>query len=110
MSFDAGVYGNIPVGNSVAFGAKALCGMRFSDGICVRNDDLPSQEMLKVKGGNAVNFVMGISASWRCRDNFAWKIFADMDTSKSTYTYQSLLQASAKDAPNQQLLPKASIG
>ncbi|NPD81784.1 phosphatase PAP2 family protein [Prevotella sp. PINT] len=101
MSFDAGVYGNIPVGNSVAFGAKALCGMRFSDGICVRNDDLPSQEMLKVKGGNAVNFVMGISASWRCRDNFAWKIFADMDTSKSTYTYQSLLQASAKDAPNQ---------
>ncbi|TGX84203.1 phosphatase PAP2 family protein [Palleniella muris] len=101
MSFDAGVYGNIPVGNSVAFGAKALCGMRFSDGICVRNDDRSSQEMLRVKGGNAFNLVTGISASWRCRDNFAWKIFVDVDASKSTYTYRSLSPSPVNNAHNQ---------
>lgn len=101
MSFDAGIYGNVPVGSGVSLGAKALCGIRFSDGVCVRNDDAVAPEMLRVKGGNAFNLVTGISASWRYRNSFAWKIFADMDTSKSCYTYQSRPVLSASETPCQ---------
>ncbi|MCM1078657.1 MAG: phosphatase PAP2 family protein [Bacteroidales bacterium] len=87
VALDAGVYGNLPIGRSISLGAKMLCGVRLSDGISVMKDSPSSLEVMRVRGGSAVNWVAGISASWRYRENFAWKIFADVDMSKCGYTY-----------------------
>lgn len=44
-------------------------------------------DMLRIEGSNTLNAVLGISATWRTRDCFAWRIFADYDTSKAKYKY-----------------------
>jgi len=44
-------------------------------------------EMVRVTGQTAFNYVLGVSATWRYKTNFAWKIFADFDSSKIKYTY-----------------------
>lgn len=42
----------------------------------------------KLSGGSAMNFVFGLSATYRYKDNFSWKIFLDYDTARSKYTYK----------------------
>lgn len=139
-SLDAGVYYNLPIGSRFSFGAKALCGARFGDGITYkakngvpkvddsmhlvdnngkeypiywyeasdgsqfRSTDLldpgiseeynfvlenESEEFdfLNVKGKTAFNYVLGVNFTWHYKTNFAWKVFADFDSAKSTYTY-----------------------
>ncbi|MDE6151354.1 MAG: phosphatase PAP2 family protein [Prevotella sp.] len=93
-SFDAGLYASLPLCNSVSLGAKALCGIRLYDGISVMEDSPSPSKLMNVKGGCAVNLVAGISASWRYRDRFAWKIFADIDTSRCRYVYNRCPQSS----------------
>lgn len=46
-------------------------------------------DILKVTGHNAFNFVTGVSLTWHYKDNFAWKVFADFDSAKNKYKYQS---------------------
>lgn len=41
----------------------------------------------KLTGGSAMNFVFGISATYRYKDNFSWKIFLDYDTAHNKYNY-----------------------
>lgn len=44
-------------------------------------------DFLRVKGKSAFNYVLGVNFTWRYKTNFAWKVFADFDSSKSKYTY-----------------------
>ena len=63
--------------------------MRFADGIRYVSHQSDATEILQAKGGTAFNYVLGVNFAWRYRTNFAWKLFADLDTAKTTYTYQS---------------------
>lgn len=42
----------------------------------------------KVTGDTSINFVTGISLSYRYMDNFAWKLFMDYNTARSKYDYK----------------------
>lgn len=75
-SFDLGIYGNLPVGNRFSLGAKVLGGTRISGGFEYADS--------KITGGQALNFVVGSSATYRYKNNFSWKAFFDFDTSKTT--------------------------
>lgn len=44
--------------------------------------------MMKVTGGTSFNAVFGLSFTYRYKNNFSWKVFADYDVTKSKYTYQ----------------------
>ncbi len=143
-SLNLGVYGNLPLSRRISIGAKALCGVRFADGIkySARNgnpkidtehsiadqngntyplywyqdaegNEFLSNEILqpgvssmynvvlenatekydiiRVKGGTSFNYVLGVNLSWRYKNNFVWKIFADFDSAKSNYTYDARL-------------------
>ena len=46
-------------------------------------------ELMRVKVNNSFNYVAGISLTWHYKDNFAWKVFFDFDSSKKKYTYIS---------------------
>lgn len=152
-SFDAGIYGNLPLGKHFSLGAKLLAGVRVNggfeykanvgfkshatdqnaneiytsifdwDGNCVSTDPVyiferadgslfNSNETLmpgvtrdynyyldpqrfnsgqysfvKLTGGSSLNFVCGLSATYRYKDNFSWKIFIDYDNAKNKYNY-----------------------
>ena len=88
-SLAVGVYGNQALSKRISVGAKALCGVRFADGIRYVNHQSDATEILQAKGGTAFNYVLGVNFAWRYRTNFAWKLFADLDAAKTTYTYQS---------------------
>lgn len=53
----------------------------------VLNDATKEYDMITVKGGNAFNFVTGVSCTWHYKSNFAWKVFLDFDSAKNKYTY-----------------------
>ncbi|MDO5447860.1 MAG: hypothetical protein Q4F34_08800, partial [Prevotellaceae bacterium] len=44
-------------------------------------------DMMKVTGGTSFNAVFGLSFTYRYKNNFSWKVFADYDITKSKYTY-----------------------
>ena len=88
-SLAVGVYGNQALSRRISVGAKALCGVRFGDGIRYVKHQPDAAGVLSVKGGTAFNYVLGVSFAWRYRTNFAWKLFADLDAAKTTYSYQS---------------------
>lgn len=88
-SLAVGVYGNQALSRRISVGAKALCGVRFGDGIRYVKHQPDAAGVLSVKGGTAFNYVLGVNFAWRYRTNFAWKLFADLDAAKTTYTYQS---------------------
>lgn len=88
-SLAVGVYGNQALSRRISVGAKALCGVRFGDGIRYVKHQPGAAGVLSVKGGTAFNYVLGVNFAWRYRTNFAWKLFADLDAAKTTYTYQS---------------------
>ena len=44
-------------------------------------------DLIKVTCNNSFNVVGGLSFTYYYNDNFAWKIFADFDTTKNKYTY-----------------------
>lgn len=155
FSFDAGIYGNLPLSNRFSLGAKFLVGSRMSSGIefkaragfreqakdedgnslytCtgallpdgtpanmkplwifenadgstfVSNNTLMSgvetdynyhldeskyigdeYTLSKVEGDNSFNYVCGLSLTYRYKDNLSWKIFVDLDSAKTNYTY-----------------------
>lgn len=43
---------------------------------------------INLTGGSSLNYVFGISATYRYKDNFAWKIFLDYDTARNNYNYK----------------------
>lgn len=141
-SFNFGVYGNLPLSKRFSVGAKALCGVRFADGIhytarngnpladkehsivdthgnvfplywfedaegnqfrsneiiqpgvhrmynVVLENPTEPYDLLKVSGSTSFNYVLGVNLTWRYKNNFAWKVFADFDSSKTKYTYES---------------------
>lgn len=73
-SLDLGIYGNLPLCQSVSLGTKALVGARLCSDM--------ENDILKVTRSNAINFVTGISGTWHHKENCAWKVFADIDSSK----------------------------
>lgn len=44
-------------------------------------------EMMKVDGNSSLNLVAGLSLTWRYKENFSWKVFADYDIAKNKYFY-----------------------
>lgn len=48
-------------------------------------------DLLKVSGSTSFNYVLGVNLTWRYKNNFAWKVFADFDSSKTKYTYETRL-------------------
>lgn len=44
--------------------------------------------IMKVTGGCAFNYILGLSATYRYKDNFSWKIFCDFDSSRNKYRYR----------------------
>lgn len=44
--------------------------------------------IMKVTGGYSFNYVLGLSATYRYKDNFSWKIFCDFDSARNKYRYQ----------------------
>lgn len=105
ISFDAGVYGNLPLNNRFSLGAKALIGMRLSKGFSYEatmrdangkilmqpavdgEDPQPrTYKISDVDGNNSFNYVLGVSATYKYKQNFAWKVFVDFDSSKNKYT------------------------
>lgn len=88
-SLAVGVYGNQALSRRISVGAKALCGVRFGDGIRYVKHQPDAAGVLSVKGGTAFNYVVGVNFAWSYRTNFAWKLFADLDAAKTTYSYQS---------------------
>lgn len=51
--------------------------------------DNPTEEyeLMHVSGNNSINYVLGLSLTWHYKENFAWKVFFDFDSSKNKYTY-----------------------
>lgn len=43
---------------------------------------------INLTGGSSFNYVFGISATYRYKNNFSWKIFLDYDSAKSSYNYK----------------------
>lgn len=46
-------------------------------------------DFLTVNGKSAFNYILGLSFTWRYKSHFAWKVFADFDNAKNSYTYTS---------------------
>lgn len=44
-------------------------------------------DVIKITGSNSFNAVFGLSFTYRYKNNFSWKIFADYDVTKSEYKY-----------------------
>lgn len=42
---------------------------------------------VKLTGGSSINYVFGLSATYRYKENFSWKIFLDYDTARNKYNY-----------------------
>lgn len=82
-SVDVGVYGSLPLGRYFSLGAKALTGLRFSDGIEAHS--LNADTDIKVTVNNTFNYVLGVSCSYHYKSNFAWKAFVDFDGSRKAY-------------------------
>lgn len=53
----------------------------------VLEDETDEYDLMKIKGNKSINFVTGVNLTWRYKENFAWKVFADFDLSKNKYTY-----------------------
>lgn len=53
----------------------------------VLKDATEEFDMLRIDASNAVNAVFGINIAWRYHDCFTCKVFADFDTSKTTFKY-----------------------
>lgn len=104
ISFDAGVYGNLPITDRFSLGAKVLIGARLSKGFTyeatmrdangqilmepMKDGEDPQARTFKfidVDGNNSFNYVLGISATYKYKQNFAWKVFVDYDSSKNKY-------------------------
>lgn len=43
-------------------------------------------DIMKVEGDNVFNYVFGLSFTYKYKNNFSWKIFADFDSAKNNYT------------------------
>lgn len=41
----------------------------------------------KLTGGSSINYVFGLSATYKYKENFSWKIFLDYDTARNRYNY-----------------------
>ena len=53
----------------------------------------PEYDLIKITGSNSFNAVFGLSFTYRYKNNFSWKIFADYDVTKSEYKYTGKLMS-----------------
>lgn len=173
FSFDAGLYGNLPITKRLSLGAKFLVGARVSSGyeykaqagyreIAKDADGKPiytgvfnpaaatpsdwqpvylfddaegnvfaSNEKLQpgvsemynyhldqsryigeeytfaqVTGDKSFNYICGLSLTYRYKENFAWKIFLDYDSSKTNYEFKFNLLDNKTAATMKDILSK----
>ncbi len=99
-SLDLGAYGNLPLSRHFALGAKVLGGVRAYSGFESKatagypdkedgNERFQSGEyaLSKLSGGLSFNYVLGLSATYRFRGIYSWKVFFDFDSSRNRYSY-----------------------
>ena len=90
LTFDAGVYFNLPLSNRFALGSKLLIGHSMTQGIEINARTETSGDnnwsYLNIDGTNAMTCGTGLSATYACSDAFAWRAFVDYDFTRKTYT------------------------
>lgn len=87
VAVDAGLYLNLPLPKRLSIGAKALAGMRTGGRATVaQGTGSTTATTAKLDASNTVNCVVGVSCTWRYKDNCGWKLFADLDSSRKTFT------------------------
>ena len=108
---DLGVYFNLPLSRRFALGAKAVAGRSIMQELNLtaryqgqikdlqidfENDGLKftdtgrsydyTWDYFTLSANNTMKYGAGISLTYAYKNNFAWKIFFDWDTSRKTYT------------------------
>lgn len=107
-SLDAGLYLNLPLCKRLSIGAKALAGVRLSGSANVRESEASTTTMpgeagastkatARLDADNTMNYVVGLNCTWRYKENCAWKVFADLDSSRKNFTLTSPNLGSAQN-------------
>lgn len=116
-SLDAGLYLNLPLCKRLSIGSKALAGVRLSGSANVRESEASTTTMpgeagasslpgeagastkatARLDADNTMNYVVGLNCTWRYKENCAWKVFADLDSSRKNFTLTSPNLGSAQN-------------
>lgn len=113
FSADLGLYFNLPLSSRFALGSKLLVGRSIMqevdlnatitggrrdlnifgdednifDNFTLRPDTYTSEwDYFTVGGNNSIKFGTGLSLTYAYKENYAWRLFADYDFTRKTYT------------------------
>lgn len=99
MSVDAGVYCSVPLSSKVSAGGKFLGGVRMPGSIGYtcrattgRLNVGRGERMVAIDAKRSANILTGVSAEYRFRDNFSWKVYADIEICQTPYSTSVCLE------------------